>query len=100
MVIHLRAQLLQQRLCFIFKFTIIFNDFQIETYVKNEFLYHRITRKGNFDDDQLGNWTAYLEQFRSFIEKGFQFTRLAVQEPYGVMILQVNSIIHTYKRKS
>ena len=35
----------------------------------------------------------YLNQ--SFIEKGFQFTRLAVQEPYGVMVLKVflNSIL-------
>ena len=34
-------------------------------------------------EDDLGNWTAYLDKFREYIEKGFQFTRLAVQEPYG-----------------
>ena len=67
--------------------------FTSETFVKNEFRYHRITRKGSFDEEQLGNWTAYLDQFREFIEKGFQFTRLAVQEPYGVMILQVRYLI-------
>ena len=65
--------------------------FTSETFVKNEFRYHKITRKGHFvEDDQLGNWTAYLEQFREYIEKGFQFTRLAVQEPYGVMILKAS----------
>ena len=52
-------------------------------------LYHRITRRGSFDEDEMGNWTSYLERFRKYIEKGFQFTRLAVQEPYGVMILKV-----------
>ena len=31
----------------------------------------------------------FVERFREFIEKGAQFTRLAVQEPWGVMILQV-----------
>ena len=31
----------------------------------------------------------FSERFREFIEKGVQFTRLAVQEPWGVMILQV-----------
>ncbi len=67
------------------------NFYNTETYVKSEFLYHRITRKGSYDEEQLGNWTAYLDQFRSFIEKGFQFTRLAVQEPYGVMVLQVTN---------
>lgn len=60
--------------------------------MKSEFLYHQITRKGEFYDEEAGNWTAYLDQFRTYIEKGFQFTRLAVQEPNGVMILQVNSL--------
>lgn len=59
------------------------NLFTSETFVKHEFRYYRITRKGSFDENQLGNWTAYLERFREYIEKGFQFTRLAVQEPYG-----------------
>lgn len=63
--------------------------FTSETFVQNEFRYHRITRRGSFNDSQLGNWTAYLDRFREYIEKGFQFTRLAVQEPYGVMILKV-----------
>ena len=63
--------------------------FRSEAYVKNEFRYHRITRKGHSYETQLSNWTAYLEKYEEWIEKGFQFTRLAVQEPYGVMILQV-----------
>ncbi len=64
--------------------------FRSETYVKNEYRYYRMTRKGQMSDNgELGNWTAYLERHRKWIEKGFQFTRLAVQEPYGVMILQV-----------
>ena len=66
--------------------------FRSEAYVKNEFRYHRITRKGHSYDTQLSNWTAYLEKYEEWIEKGFQFTRLAVQEPYGVMILQVSQI--------
>ena len=33
-----------------------------ETYVKSEFLYHRVTRKGSHDEEQLGNWTAYLDE--------------------------------------
>ena len=36
------------------------------------------------------NWTAYLNEFRQYIEKGYQFTRLAVQEPFGVMILKAS----------
>ena len=49
-----------------------------------------MTRKGQeTDENSLGNWTAYLEKHQKWIERGFQFTRLAVQEPYGVMILQV-----------
>ena len=98
--------------------------FTSEPYVKSEYQYHRITNKGNVDEQQLHeNWTSYLEEyqvlstkynntlfdnsfmhlslyawhdlqqifvFQFFIEKGFQFTRLAVQEPYGVMVLKVN----------
>ena len=66
------------------------NLFTSQTYVKSEFRYHKIARKGVVDEQQLHeNWTEYLDQNREFIEKGFQFTRLAVQEPYGVMILRV-----------
>ena len=57
--------------------------FTSETYVKSELKYARITQRGNVEDSQLSNWTAYLEKYRDYIEKGFQFTRLAVQEPYG-----------------
>lgn len=64
--------------------------FKSETYVKNEFRYHRITSKGHSVETQLSNWTAYLDKFQEWIEQGFQFTRLAVQEPYGVMILQAS----------
>ena len=71
------------------------NLFTSETYVKSEFRYHKIARKGSFDEDQVQeNWTVYLEENREFIEQGFQFTRLAVQEPYGVMILGVSFTIH------
>ena len=72
------------------------NLFTSETFVKHEFRYHRITRRGSFDENELGNWTSYLERFREYIEKGFQFTRLAVQEPYGVMILKVDPINISY----
>ena len=41
-------------------------------------------------EDLLSNWTGYLDKFRDYIEKGFQFSRLAVQEPYGVMILKAS----------
>ena len=51
------------------------NLFTSETFVKHEFRYHRITRRGHFDESQLSNWTSYLERFREYIEKGFQFTR-------------------------
>ncbi|XP_023324842.1 uncharacterized protein LOC111698676 [Eurytemora carolleeae] len=64
--------------------------FTSEAYVKNEFHYHSVTKKHNFDETVLSNWTSYLERFREFIEKGAQFTRLAVQEPWGVMILQAS----------
>ena len=60
--------------------------FTSESYVKSEFRYHKITRRGN---EPESNWTGYLEQHRDKISKGYQFTRLAVQEPYGVMILKV-----------
>ena len=60
--------------------------FTSETYVKSELKYARITQRGNVEDSQLSNWTAYLEKYRDYIEKGFQFTRLAVQEPYGKSI--------------
>jgi len=62
--------------------------FTSEAYVKNEFHYHSVTKKDIFDHKT--NWTLYLERFREFIEKGAQFTRLAVQEPWGVMILQAS----------
>ncbi len=52
-----------------------------------------MTRKGQQSDEgALGNWSAYLEKHQKWIERGFQFTRLAVQEPYGVMILQVTMV--------
>ena len=63
--------------------------FRSENYVKNEFRYHRITRKGHNYDTKLTNWTAYLDKYQEYVENGYQFTRLAVQEPFGVMILQV-----------
>ena len=57
-----------------------------------------MTRKGQVDEASLGNWTAYLDRYQEWIEKGFQFTRLAVQEPYGVMILQVKGIVRMISR--
>ena len=30
------------------------------------------------------------KNYQKYIEEGFQFTRLAVQEPYGVMVLKVS----------
>ena len=57
--------------------------FTSETYVKSELKYVRTTQRGSVEDSQLSNWTAYLDKYREYIEKGFQFTRLAVQEPYG-----------------
>ena len=60
--------------------------FTSETYVKSELKYVRTTQRGSVEDGQLSNWTAYLDRYREYIEKGFQFTRLAVQEPYGKLL--------------
>ena len=39
--------------------------FTSEPYVKSEYQYHRITHKGNVDQNQLHeNWTSYLEEFQ------------------------------------
>ena len=57
--------------------------FTSETYVRSELEYVQTTQRGSVEDSQLSNWTAYLDKYREYIEKGFQFTRLAVQEPYG-----------------
>ena len=58
-------------------------------YVEAEFNYHKLTRIEN-KKFNISNSTAYLEKFREGIEKGYQLTRLAVQEPLGHMILKVN----------
>ena len=67
--------------------------FRNEDYVKHEYRYHNIIRRGQAlideDDDKLDDWEEYLKKYGEYIEKGFQFTRMAVQEPYGVMVLQV-----------
>ena len=34
--------------------------FTSEAYVKNEFHYHSVTKKHNFDETVLSNWTSYL----------------------------------------
>ena len=65
-------------------------------YVKKEYRYHLTSRKqtgggGSNPSTQLSNWTEYLSRYEKYIEKGFQFTRLAVQEPNGVMILRVRT---------
>ena len=67
--------------------------------MKSEYKYHLVTRvKQPADGSSLddleggGNWTGYLAQYKDNIVKGYQFTRLAVQEPYGVMILKVKKI--------
>ncbi|CAB4068103.1 ASICN [Lepeophtheirus salmonis] len=66
------------------------NLFKSETYVKSEYQYHCLTQRGSCSQSQLANWTAYFEKYGEWIQKGFQFTRLAVQEPYGVMILRAS----------
>ena len=39
--------------------------FTSEPYVKSEYQYHRITNKGNVDEQQLHeNWTSYLEEYQ------------------------------------
>jgi len=55
-----------------------------------------MTSKGrqSVDETALKNWTSYLNDHRQYIERGYQFTRLAVQEPYGVMILQASYGTH------
>ena len=40
--------------------------FTSEPYVKSEYQYHRITNKGNIDQEQLHeNWTSYLEEYKA-----------------------------------
>ena len=64
--------------------------FTSEVYVRKEYMYYQISNKGNNYSAEVGrNWTGYLEEYFNIIETGFQFTRLAVQEPHGVMILRV-----------
>lgn len=69
--------------------------FRSEIYVKSEYRYQLITKERglSYDDieHRVANWTAYLLKYREYIEKGYQLTRLAVQEPYGVMVLQVTT---------
>ena len=39
--------------------------FTSEPYVKSEYQYHRITNKGNVNEQQIAeNWTSYLEEFK------------------------------------
>ena len=84
--------------------TLMKNLFRSEVYVKHEYRYHNIIRRGNKrpvsedsevggeDDDDLSLWREHLEKYGEYVEKGFQFTRMAVQEPDGVMILQESII--------
>ena len=61
-------------------------------YVRKEYLYYQIASMGNnySVEAHRGSWTEYLEEHFKIIETGFQFPRLAVQEPQGVMILRVS----------
>ena len=44
--------------------------FTSEPYVKSEYQYHRITNKGNVDEQQLHeNWTSYLEEYQVILTK-------------------------------
>ena len=49
----------------------------------------------------LGNWSEYRASLepahRKIFETGFQFPRLAVQEPQGIMILRVGEIHEEYR---
>ena len=39
--------------------------FTSEPYVKSEYQYHRITNKGNVNEQQIHeNWTSYLEEYK------------------------------------
>ncbi len=58
--------------------------FRSEKFVRSEYTYAKVTGSTKAND-----WREFLDQHGKWIEKGSQFTRLAVQEPYGVMILQV-----------
>ena len=59
-----------------------------DKYVEAEFAYHQLTQSSN-KRPNITDYKMYLEKFREQIEKGAQFTRLAVQEPLGNMILKV-----------
>ena len=61
-----------------------------DKYVAAEFRYHNLTKdRAGSTMFNITHWKTYLEKFRVQIEKGAQFTRLAVQEPSGTMILKV-----------
>ena len=63
-------------------------------YVRKEYLYYQIASMGNnySVEAHRGSWTEYLEEHFQIIETGFQFPRLAVQEPQGVMVLRVSNL--------
>ena len=66
--------------------------FTSEVYVRKEYLYHQIASMGNnySAEAHRGSWTEYLKEHLKIIETGFQFPRLAVQEPQGIMILRAS----------
>ena len=77
------------------------NLFTSERYVKSEFRYYKqITsnKKTTLDLETIdkANWTGYFNEHYDKISKGYQFTRLAVQEPYGVMILKASQIADSF----
>ena len=74
--------------------------FTSETYVKSELKYVRTTQRGSVEDGQLSNWTAYLDRYREYIEKGFQFTRLAVQEPYGKLLAFSKFVLVSFPKET
>ena len=63
--------------------------------MRKEYLYYQIASMGNnySVEGHRGSWTEYLEEHFQIIETGFQFPRLAVQEPQGVMVLRVSIML-------
>ena len=67
------------------------NFLNSDKYVKAEFNYYNQTIGGTRKyQKEIKDHKSYRSQFSKLIEKGAQFTRLAVQEPLGHMILRAS----------
>ena len=61
--------------------------FTSEPYVKSEYQYHRITNKGNVDNEQIHeNWTSYLEEYKVYDDNSFCVPWMFLHELNSVTI--------------